>query len=170
MRRTPGEKTNEGVPARTSGFVQTRNRTRPGVTLTGARQGQPRSSHSALAAASTWAFETREDQAIRSSSWIARRVHSSNSSAATSAHLELSAAPVPGGGAAFASLAYGGVVISPWDAAGGGVLRLPSGRLVRGRGLRRGAPPRPGATLPRFPPVDEPPPPLPGRPRCGLCP
>ncbi len=131
----------------TSAFVQTRNRSRPRVTLTGSRQGQPRSSHSALAAASTWAFETREDQAIRSSSWIARRVHSSNSSAATSAHLELSAAPVPGGGAAFASLAYGGVVISPWDAAGGGVLRLPSGRLVRGRGLRRALPPGPGPTF-----------------------
>src|SRR5260221_1892927 len=152
MRRTPGEKTNQGLSAMTSAFVQTRNRSRPRVTLTGSRQGQPRSSHSALAAASTWAFETREDQAIRSSSWIARRVHSSNSSAATSAHLELSAAPVPGGGAAFASLAYGGVVISPWDAAGGGVLRLPSGRLVRGRGLRRGPPPPPRAPLPALPP------------------
>ncbi|HEU5041192.1 MAG TPA: hypothetical protein VFT84_10245 [Gemmatimonadales bacterium] len=28
--------------------------------------------------------------------------------------------------------------VSPWDPAGKGVLRLPSGRLVRGRGLRRG--------------------------------
>ncbi|MCQ4206094.1 protein-tyrosine phosphatase family protein [Streptomyces longispororuber] len=30
-----------------------------------------------------------------------------------------------------------------WDAAGPGVLRLPSGRLVRGRGLRRPLPPGP---------------------------
>ena len=30
---------------------------------------------------------------------------------------------------------------SPWDPAGAGVLRLPSGRLVRGRGLRRAPPP-----------------------------
>ncbi|KUN33741.1 protein phosphatase [Streptomyces longwoodensis] len=28
--------------------------------------------------------------------------------------------------------------VSPWEAGGAGVLRLPSGRLVRGRGLRRG--------------------------------
>src|SRR6266851_524002 len=67
--------------------------------------------------------------------------------AATSAHLELPAAPVPGGEAAFASLAYGGMVTSPWDAAGAGVLRLPSGRLVRGRGLRRALPPGPGPTF-----------------------
>src|SRR5258706_4796055 len=72
--------------------------------------------------------------------------------AATSAHLELSAAPVPGGEAAFASLAYGGMVTSPWDAAGAGVLRLPSGRLVRRRGLRRGAAPAARALHPAYPP------------------
>lgn len=33
--------------------------------------------------------------------------------------------------------AYGDIVIEPWEATGDGVLRLPSGRLVRGRGLRR---------------------------------
>jgi hypothetical protein len=35
----------------------------------------------------------------------------------------------------------------PWDAAAPGVMRLPSGRLVRGRGLRR---PLPGGALPTF--------------------
>src|SRR5258706_10561760 len=79
--------------------------------------------------------------------------------AATSAHLELSAAPVPGGEAAFASLAYGGMVTSPWDAAGAGVLRLPSGRLVRGRGLRRALPPPPPPPPPPLPPPQPPPPP-----------
>ena len=39
------------------------------------------------------------------------------------------------------------MVTSPWDAAGGGVLRLPSGRLVRGRGLRRALPPGPAPTF-----------------------
>jgi hypothetical protein len=34
-----------------------------------------------------------------------------------------------------------------WDPSGAGVLRLPSGRLVRGRGLRRPMPPGPGATF-----------------------
>ena len=35
----------------------------------------------------------------------------------------------------------------PWDAGGRGVLRLPSGRLVRGRALRR---PRPDGAVPDF--------------------
>jgi hypothetical protein len=35
----------------------------------------------------------------------------------------------------------------PWPAGGTGVLRLPSGRLVRGRGLRRPAPPGPAPTF-----------------------
>jgi hypothetical protein len=39
------------------------------------------------------------------------------------------------------------MVTSPWDAAGAGVLRLPSGRLVRGRGLRRALPPGPAPTF-----------------------
>jgi hypothetical protein len=34
-----------------------------------------------------------------------------------------------------------------WDPAGIGVLRLPSGRLLRGRGLRRGLPPGPAPTF-----------------------
>ncbi|MFD0274357.1 protein-tyrosine phosphatase family protein [Kitasatospora sp. NPDC127111] len=34
-----------------------------------------------------------------------------------------------------------------WDAAAAGVLRLPSGRLVRGRGLRRPLPPGPQPTF-----------------------
>jgi len=34
-----------------------------------------------------------------------------------------------------------------WDPAGAGVMRLPSGRLVRGRGLRRPAVPGPAATF-----------------------
>jgi protein-tyrosine phosphatase len=34
-------------------------------------------------------------------------------------------------------------MIQAWDAASTGVVRLPSGRLVRGRGLRRGMPPGP---------------------------
>lgn len=34
-----------------------------------------------------------------------------------------------------------------WDSSGGGVLRLPSGRLVRGRGLRRALPPGPVPTF-----------------------
>jgi hypothetical protein len=36
---------------------------------------------------------------------------------------------------------------TPWDPAAPGVLRLPSGRLVRGRGLRRPLPPGPGPTF-----------------------
>jgi hypothetical protein len=35
----------------------------------------------------------------------------------------------------------------PWDAAGTGILRLPSGRLVRGRGLRHGPPAGPPPTF-----------------------
>ena len=35
----------------------------------------------------------------------------------------------------------------PWDSAGVGVVQLPSGRLVRGRGLRRGVPPGPEPTF-----------------------
>lgn len=35
----------------------------------------------------------------------------------------------------------------PWDATAAGVLRLPSGRLVRGRGLRRPLPPGPPPTF-----------------------
>ena len=35
----------------------------------------------------------------------------------------------------------------PWDPAGAGVLRLPSGRLVRGRSLRQPLPPRPRPTF-----------------------
>lgn len=35
----------------------------------------------------------------------------------------------------------------PWDPAAVGVLRLPSGRLVRGRGLRRPLPPGPAPTF-----------------------
>jgi hypothetical protein len=47
-----------------------------------------------------------------------------------------------------------------WDPAGAGVLRLPSGRLVRGRGLRRPLPPGPAPTfavhlLGRTPPAVE---------------
>ena len=34
----------------------------------------------------------------------------------------------------------------PWDPVGAGVLRLPSGRLVRGRGLRRPLPDGPVPT------------------------
>lgn len=33
--------------------------------------------------------------------------------------------------------------MEPWDESATGVLRLPSGRLIRGRGLRRGLPPGP---------------------------
>src|SRR6266481_3709709 len=39
------------------------------------------------------------------------------------------------------------MVINPWDPAGAGVPRLPSGRLVRGRSLRRALPPGPGPTF-----------------------
>jgi hypothetical protein len=39
------------------------------------------------------------------------------------------------------------MVASPWEATGAGVLRWPSGRLVRGRGLRRPLPPGPEPTL-----------------------
>ena len=46
-----------------------------------------------------------------------------------------------------ASVAQGGVVTSPWDAAGAGVLRLPSERLVRGRGLRMPLPSGPRPTF-----------------------
>ena len=35
----------------------------------------------------------------------------------------------------------------PWDPTGAGVLRLPSGRLVRGRGLRQPLPPGPAPTF-----------------------
>ena len=35
----------------------------------------------------------------------------------------------------------------PWDPEDAGVVRLPSGRLVRGRGLRRGVPPGPEPTF-----------------------
>jgi hypothetical protein len=38
-------------------------------------------------------------------------------------------------------------VPQPWDADGPGVLRLPSGRLVRGRALRRPPPPGPQPTF-----------------------
>lgn len=38
-------------------------------------------------------------------------------------------------------------MVDPWDPAGAGVLRLPSGRLVRGRGLRRPLPAGPTPTL-----------------------
>ncbi|MGW0711822.1 protein-tyrosine phosphatase family protein [Streptomyces sp. NPDC002643] len=37
-------------------------------------------------------------------------------------------------------------VVEPWEPGGVGVLRLPSGRLVRGRGLRRPLPDGPAAT------------------------
>lgn len=36
---------------------------------------------------------------------------------------------------------------APWDLSGDGVLRLPSGRIVRGRGLRRPLPPGPAPTF-----------------------
>ena len=57
-------------------------------------------------------------------------------------------------------LTYGGEVSDSWDRAGAGVLELPSGRLVRGRGLRN---PLPAGLLPTYgvyllgkqpPPVD----------------
>ncbi len=35
----------------------------------------------------------------------------------------------------------------PWEPTGAGVLRLPSGRLVRGRGLRQALPPGPAPTF-----------------------
>jgi hypothetical protein len=38
-------------------------------------------------------------------------------------------------------------VADSWDPTGAGVLRLPSGRLVRGRGLRKPLPPGPTPTL-----------------------
>ena len=38
-------------------------------------------------------------------------------------------------------------MIATWDPATAGVLRLPSGRLVRGRGLRRPVPPGPAPTF-----------------------
>lgn len=38
-------------------------------------------------------------------------------------------------------VAYGGFVASTWDDSTGDLLRLPSGRTVRGRGLRDGRPP-----------------------------
>jgi hypothetical protein len=38
-------------------------------------------------------------------------------------------------------------VTDAWDPAGDGVLRLPSGRLIRGRGLRRPMPPGPPPTF-----------------------
>ena len=39
------------------------------------------------------------------------------------------------------------VLVEPWDESAAGVLRLPSGRLVRGRGLRQ---PQPAGLLPQF--------------------
>jgi hypothetical protein len=45
------------------------------------------------------------------------------------------------------TVAYRGIVIIPWDPAGAGVVGLPSGRLVRGRSLRRPPPPGPAPTL-----------------------
>lgn len=39
------------------------------------------------------------------------------------------------------------MVTRPWNADGAGVLRLPSGRLVRGRGLRQPLPPGPEPTF-----------------------
>lgn len=36
---------------------------------------------------------------------------------------------------------------TPWDSAGAGVLELPSGRLIRGRGLRQPLPPGPEPTF-----------------------
>ncbi|MFC0624090.1 protein-tyrosine phosphatase family protein [Kribbella deserti] len=41
----------------------------------------------------------------------------------------------------------GGKVVQQWDATTPGVLRLPSGRPVRGRGLRKGLPPGQEPTL-----------------------
>lgn len=38
-------------------------------------------------------------------------------------------------------------MVEPWDVGAPGVLRLPSGRLVRGRALRRGLPPGPAPTF-----------------------
>jgi hypothetical protein len=38
-------------------------------------------------------------------------------------------------------------VVDPWDPTSSGVLRLPSGRLVRGRGLRNPLPPGPTPTF-----------------------
>lgn len=51
-----------------------------------------------------------------------------------------------------------GLVPDTWDPKGAGVLRLPSGRLVRGRGLRHPVPPGPAPTfavylLGRIPPA-----------------
>ncbi len=50
--------------------------------------------------------------------------------------------------------------MQPWDESAPGVLRLPSGRLVRGRGLRHGLP---AGQVPQFPLYlrGKPPPPLP---------
>jgi hypothetical protein len=51
-------------------------------------------------------------------------------------------------------------VVETWDPAGAGVLRLPSGRLIRGRALRRPLPPGPAPTFGLYllgnapPPVD----------------
>jgi hypothetical protein len=46
-----------------------------------------------------------------------------------------------------------------WDPAGAGVLRLPSGRLIRGRGLRNPIPPGPDPTFGVYL-LGEPPPPV----------
>jgi hypothetical protein len=55
---------------------------------------------------------------------------------------------------------YAGRMSALWDPAGAGVLQLPSGRLVRGRGLRRPLPSGPAPTfgvylLGRRPPVTD---------------
>ena len=42
---------------------------------------------------------------------------------------------------------YGGSMTETWEQGAAGVLRLPSGRLVRGRGLRRPVPPGPSPTF-----------------------
>jgi protein-tyrosine phosphatase len=51
------------------------------------------------------------------------------------------------------------VLTEPWDPARPGVLRLPSGRLVRGRGLRRPAPDGPAPTFALYL-LGRPPPPV----------
>jgi protein-tyrosine phosphatase len=50
------------------------------------------------------------------------------------------------------------LVTDGWDSAANGVLRLPSGRLVRGRGLRRPLPPGPTPTFALYLLGAEPPP------------
>jgi hypothetical protein len=58
-------------------------------------------------------------------------------SAATSAHIALPDARFQVVKRPSRPPAQGGLVTSTWDPAGAGVLRLPSGRLVGGRSLRR---------------------------------